>query len=492
MGVGASVRDPDIPYAIVDTRGRLGRVIYFPPEAPPLDPDLVISPAGPPLVAAPDRLHDFAYEPFYAPLATLYAERALERARRSEVEDYLRARREHERELIGRLAAVEGLEPDARSAGLREFAREQTPALARLEERALELRPRLVSGRWFGDTTADWNATRLWRLGRDTDVRARSQYLVFEYQVMKAAPFYEVGLSAAQRRLLREVAAEMGAGVSRSRADAADDGFVFFQPETARVRLPSALPPRVEAMVSEFLAAKAALRADLREAVFEADAIFASATRRARLSDVARRHQPRFDAIEASAEAIRSALDEGRLVQRIAAPPPLPTRLAAVLAAYEDGMRRLEDELDDHVEETIARELPPHFSSRMEERSRPYKWARIRQREEPAFREKHRARFEEVDRLLVEFEEWIEALADTDARAIELLAGVADAAWSADEFIRARRRAEGLYLYDAAVFEPGLSPEQRRLLFAGALARLRLPLPEGQPQPKRLPRTIAR
>jgi hypothetical protein len=37
--------------------------------------------------------------------------------------------------------------------------------------------------------------------------------------------------------------------------------------------------------------------------------------------------------------------------------------------------------------------------------------------------------------------------------------------------------------YDTAVFEPGLSPEQRRLLFADALVQLDLPMPSGSRDP---------
>ena len=39
--------------------------------------------------------------------------------------------------------------------------------------------------------------------------------------------------------------------------------------------------------------------------------------------------------------------------------------------------------------------------------------------------------------------------------------------------------------YRAAVFEPGMSPEQRRLLFGGAIEKLDLPLPRGELQPVR-------
>ncbi len=44
---------------------------------------------------------------------------------------------------------------------------------------------------------------------------------------------------------------------------------------------------------------------------------------------------------------------------------------------------------------------------------------------------------------------------------------------------------DGYRDYRAAVFEPGLSPEQRRLLFGGALEKLDLPLPRGEFQPVR-------
>jgi hypothetical protein len=46
-----------------------------------------------------------------------------------------------------------------------------------------------------------------------------------------------------------------------------------------------------------------------------------------------------------------------------------------------------------------------------------------------------------------------------------------------------QRQAEDSFSeYRTAVFEPGLSPEQRRLLFDGVVERLDLPLPRGDPQ----------
>ena len=50
-----------------------------------------------------------------------------------------------------------------------------------------------------------------------------------------------------------------------------------------------------------------------------------------------------------------------------------------------------------------------------------------------------------------------------------------------------QENAEGYRDYRAAVFEPGLSPEQRRLLLGGALRKLELPLLGGELQPTRRP-----
>jgi hypothetical protein len=50
-----------------------------------------------------------------------------------------------------------------------------------------------------------------------------------------------------------------------------------------------------------------------------------------------------------------------------------------------------------------------------------------------------------------------------------------------------QENAEGYRDYRAAVFEPGLSPEQRRLLLGGALRKLDLPLLGGELQPMRRP-----
>jgi hypothetical protein len=65
-------------------------------------------------------------------------------------------------------------------------------------------------------------------------------------------------------------------------------------------------------------------------------------------------------------------------------------------------------------------------------------------------------------------------------------AHVVDAALASARRVAALKDSEDAYRdYRTAVFEPGMSPEQRRLLFGGALEKLDLPLPRGELQPVR-------
>ena len=52
-----------------------------------------------------------------------------------------------------------------------------------------------------------------------------------------------------------------------------------------------------------------------------------------------------------------------------------------------------------------------------------------------------------------------------------------------DRLVREQKRVAAMYEYDIACLESGLSPEQRRLLFSGAIERMELPLPRAEQQP---------
>ena len=65
-------------------------------------------------------------------------------------------------------------------------------------------------------------------------------------------------------------------------------------------------------------------------------------------------------------------------------------------------------------------------------------------------------------------------------------AATVDAALSHATRLSMQRHVGELYRdYHTAVFEPGLSPAQRRLLFGAAIEQLDIPLPRAEMQPSR-------
>src|SRR5690606_22471688 len=97
--------------------------------------------------------------------------------------------------------------PAVRERELQEFAARQTPALEALEEGAEQLRRTLVRGGLL-QSSVDWNHDRTWTptgelVTRDGAVKDA------EFQVLRAAAYYEDGFAPAQRGLLLELAHDL-------------------------------------------------------------------------------------------------------------------------------------------------------------------------------------------------------------------------------------------------------------------------------------------
>jgi hypothetical protein len=104
------------------------------------------------------------------------------------------------------------------------------------------------------------------------------------------------------------------------------------------------------------------------------------------------------------------------------------------------------------------------------------------------WRTQNAARLEALKLKLAELRAAIEAWAGPEAKAQPR--GVSGS-FLRDFFVR-RGEQQGRHECHVAVFEPGLSPEQRRLLFQAGVAALNLPLPGPEEQPTSLPGTILR
>ncbi|HYC72788.1 MAG TPA: hypothetical protein VEB66_16375 [Opitutaceae bacterium] len=423
--------------------------VFFPSPVPALDGAL------PPAPAVRDAIWNdllpHANELFFAPLSTRLAEGDLNRRLRQRLDSYVAARDAARATLRQALAAPE------RGAALALAAPALEPKLAELAAAGDELRRDLYRG-GFLSGNYDWSAYRNWRLGGESR-RSAQELLYDEYSVLRAAIYYQEGLSPEQRHLLREVAIELGEAIGRREAPA-DGGFdpervIFFLPHGSRWRLPADLPAAAHAPLDEFIASKSALKRELREALFRLDA--ESAARREReLAELAARQAPALAALEQQAERIREIVAGARGADRPAVPPGLPPALVERINRY------LREKAD----------LQRAAHEAQEPAGRKGRAAAAAGREAlAAFEERHRAR-------LAALAEEARAIRTEVARATGGESGGKTVDGLLAEFAEAFRRQELRALYGdyrTAMLEPGLAPAQRRLLYDAAVAALDLP-----------------
>ena len=210
---------------------------------------------------------------------------------------------------------------------------------------------------------------------------------------------------------------------------------------------------------------KKQLKAELRDALRTYDGAGADERMRV-LKQLAANQAPRIAALEERAEDIRRALAGVPDMPGPPAPPPLPDELAARISAY----RSHKLDLLTLLHAVLAQPTPVE---RSRERIVPV------QEQVAVFNREHAAQFAQ---LKTEKDGIREALAqylrsgDT-ARERKSIGDLLE------EFENSRQEQElwDRYRdYQIAVLLPGLSPEQRRLLFDAAVEKLALPLPAGE------------
>lgn len=464
---GGNSNLPESPQAIATGQIQLADLlpIFFPAAVPILGAELPAAPAvRDPLWA---EFGPFVNEPFFAPLSTRLARGSLNRRQRQRLESYKSARDALLAALRTQLAApVEG---GARERALRDLATAQEPRLAELANTADEMRREFYQGNFLAPN-GDWNALRNWRLGDTASQRSAQEQLTDEFNVLRAAVYFQEGLSPGQRQLLREIVIELGETLGeRPPAGTSEDLFepeqiVFFLPHGARFRVPANLPPEAVAELGKFTEEKNALKHELREALFSLDHESSGKRERA-LQLLAARQEPRFAALEPIAGSLRR-----RLVQlpdslhpdvRTGLPPALAERIQAYLREKSNLQRAAQKQAQDGASPARAQGKPAKNA-------------------EPSNREAL-AQFEATNRAQ------LAALA-AEARAIreEVMRATAAQAGGSNgksvdmllaDFMAAfkRQQLQTLYgEYRTAMFEPNLSPRQRQLLFDAAVAALDL------------------
>lgn len=465
--------------------------LYFPPSPPPLGQPIPAVIAGSPRNSAPAGLADFVSDVFYPPLGVRLATRTLSEKQRARLDRYRAEKLALQQELRTELERLRDAEPGARERDLAALARRQAPRLAALEQTAEELRRDFTQG----DET--WSALRDWRIS-DRVERGFSPAEIA--QVMRGYAFYSPHVPPAQRRLLREIHLELAAATDNKAYATVAQPYLFFSPEPARVRLPDDLPAEVAAKVAAWQTKKSRLKKELYDAVFAEEGQRFSFLRTSPLKTLAAAQQPALAELETLAEDIRLSLAQvvppAAIAERTPLPPTLQARVAALVAANSALQRSSSSRLAEIF--AAHRDVPMQTSFRFEadglrvivippppgrggaSAKQSDTLARI-----AAVRAQAATVVEDHGRQLAEIVNETNALRAEIARTVGAThASAIDAAFLAATRVAAARDTAGLYSdYRVAVFQPGLSPEQRRLLFDAAVAALSLPLPRGEQQP---------
>jgi hypothetical protein len=434
---------------------KAGPTVFYPAHPPPLGAPLPAREPPGSRPAAPPELISFINESFYAPLSTRLAIEGpngkLSDELRSRLDAYRATKVALQTELRARIDLLRETDAAARLAGLEQFAREQTPRIAALEARAEALRRDLVAG----SVAPAGNSAR-----------------EREWSPWQVAAFYHEGLSPDQRRFLREAAWEKEASTTAG----VDGPWLSFSPAGARVRPFTDLSADLSAKVRTFQGEKDALKRELCAAVTKSAPSHV-------LADLAAQQAPRVEALESLAEEIRRGLVVRNDPTRRPDLPPLPADLEARIVAYRREKLDLQKALLARVEEVTRNAPTPHpadklpgpdgFAAQQQEKIRETIAAYTRE---------NSTRYLALDRSRDAIRGDLARLANakgtsTNAPSAEALLKKFSEAMQQIEIWRNYRD------YQIAVLQPGLSPEQRRLLFDAALEKIALAASDGAPAP---------
>ena len=465
--------------------------IFFPPNPPPLGrpiSHLNLAATGQ-TMAPPRELALYVNEAFYAPLGTKLALNSFDEKQRQTLDAYRSARNLLLEELQNELIRLQDAEPAARRTAFTILAQRQTPRLMELEATAEQLRGEITN------SDIDWSALRDWHLG---ERNARGDSPAELAAVMRAHAFYQAGLLPAQRQLLREIVIELTSGAEDAATATARQPYLFFSPHLTRVTVPESAPPEVAAKIAQFVTKKSALKKGLFDTVLANDAAMFGFVRTNAMRALAARQAPALAELEQLADEIREGLVAVPEMHPTVPPSPLPPLLTRRILDAVEARTTLQKATRTKVDEILA-ELPANFPVVMSTTIDPGGVKiRLMRREgrgrfitadDPLIArtvqrindvgEDHRQQHVALDRSLADLRDDIGRALGSKSTPRQ----VSDALQAVVNYNILRENDDGYRDYRIAVFEPGLTPEQRRLLLGGALTKLDVPLPSGEYQP---------
>lgn len=472
-----------------------GNVVFFPPATPIYGAAIEERPStgariyGGRRLYAPDGLADFAGEHFYPALSTRLYLLELPAKLEARVHAYRAKRWEQVNALLNQFVIAHDLAPEERELRLRDFARAQAPELAALEAEAEEIMQLLISDGLRN--RIDWNTDRRWKLGT-IKAGANGADAEAEFQVVRAAVHYQKGLLPQQRGLLREVATELQVTARKARGlpgARLESDAMFFSPETTRLRLPADLLPEVRDKIAAYNGEKAALKRELRELVVAQEGAKASERVKA-FEALADRQWTRLGDLERLAEEIRTHLAP-RLEAAPPPPPPwIPAGLMEAIRSYNEDRDAYFGEMRHRMDLAAANVERPDSNVSSDERiQRQREWAaaqdEARKMAARQFQEQHIDRFRLLEQRYKMIRQTLSVVAEKQVdrktgRALDADTLLRQYGASMEAFNTFGREAAIYQNYRIAMLEPGLSPEQRRLLLSYAIVGLAQPLPYGE------------
>jgi hypothetical protein len=342
---------------------------------------------------------------------------------------------------------------------LEQFSREAGPRAAELEKEADHIREELATHGSGADEYLRWEID----LGASKP--APDQNRIVKSWTAEADAFFREGLSAAQRRLLREVAIEL------AEPPGSNASTLFFSPDMTRISVPAGLPPALSAKIEAYRNEKYALKNELIHALYPGKDTPPAVEKQA-LDALAAEQAPRIAALDRLAEDIRRELASVRNPSWVPElPTTIPPELASRIAVYRQDKLAVQKELLARVDEVKA--APPVADDSTPQAERV-------NRAIAAFLAENSDRYASLLKRRDAIRADVAKLA-----AAERSGGVSTDALL-QQFSQSLRQLQSDWNYreyQFAALQPGLSPELRRLLFDSCFEKLALPLPGGEIQP---------
>jgi hypothetical protein len=457
---------------------------YFPPNPPPLGVPPPKASRGSSNGAAPAELAPYIGEVFYPQLAKRLALKKLPEKLKADIEAYRSDRDKERTELKARIEAAAKLPAEARREALTSFALEQTPRLLALEVRAEQFRtdllrkglPGLILGsfNWFSD--------RDWRLGEDTRNASKSTRDRLEFILVRASAYYHEGLTVTQRRLLREAAMDLQVEGNRRPTPASarlgleeSETLCFFGPETAQIIVPESLSAEVQDKLNAYQAERKAVKAELVSVLLKDDE--KSQKRRAgEFAKLAEQQAARLGTLEVLADDIRKDLADKQELFRSNSAPTIPAEISKRLRAYLKEKEDLSSSLRAKLEEFNAKrtdlsEGPPSRDKTSPREAKTIAMIRFNREQSPRY-DALRKEYKEIKDLIAEHlaEKGIDSKVKSPGAVLRQL----------ETSLRNSETWPSFQDAYAAIFQVGLSAEQRRLLHDASIEDLKIPLPRGE------------